>query len=177
MNHLANDYYIFLLNRKKSNILYNFFLSLILGFISREMMGLGMNDLRGLQLSLPRPRTPRSGSVVRMGEETLPPEATAERCAPGAEPPVSPGLEQPQNVLWVKSTQSAGVGRALAGQQAMSSLPTPTLPSLLWAGHHAGTSAHSPAPHAAPVLLTCLSLLSPLNRAYGGGGGCWQGGP
>lgn len=51
MNHLANDYYIFLLNRKKSNILYNFFLSLILGFISREMMGLGMNDLRGLQLS------------------------------------------------------------------------------------------------------------------------------
>lgn len=105
-----------------------------------------------------------------MGEETLPPEATAERCAPGAEPPVSPGLEQPQNVLWVKSTQSAGVGRALAGQQAMSSLPTPTLPSLLWAGHHAGTSAHSPAPHAAPVLLTCLSLLSPLNRAYGGGG-------
>ena len=103
-----------------------------------------------------------------MGEETLPPEATAERCAPGAEPPVSLGLEQPQNVLWVKSPQSAGVGRALAGQQAMSSLPTPTLPSL-WAGYHAGTSAHSPAPHAAPVLLTCLSLLSPLNRAYGEG--------
>lgn len=51
MNHLANYYYIFLLNRKRSNILYNFFLSLILGFISREMMGLGMNDLRGLQLS------------------------------------------------------------------------------------------------------------------------------
>ena len=51
MNHLANYYYIFLLNRKRSNILYNFFLSLIIGFISREMMGLGMNDLRGLQLS------------------------------------------------------------------------------------------------------------------------------
>ena len=52
MNHLANYYYILLLNRKKSNILYNFFLSLILGFISREMMGLGINDLRGLlQLS------------------------------------------------------------------------------------------------------------------------------
>ena len=105
-----------------------------------------------------------------MGEETLPPEATAGRCTPGAEPPVSPGLGQPQNVLWVESPQSAGVGRALTGQQAMSSLPTPTLPSLLWAGHHAVTSAHSPAPHAAPVLLTCLSLLSPLNRAYGGGG-------
>lgn len=62
----------------------------------------------------------------------------------------------------------------LTGQQASSLLPTPILPSLLWAGHHAGTSAHSLAPHTAPVLLTCLSLLSPLNRACGGGG---QGGP
>ena len=52
VKHLANHSYIFLLNREESNIVYSFFLSLILGFISREMMGLGVNDLRGLlQLS------------------------------------------------------------------------------------------------------------------------------
>lgn len=144
------------------------------------------SPLPHLHLHLPPSPSPGPGllpfqlpnAVVPTGRGHCPQRPLHESALQGLNPH-TPRASAAQNLPWVESPLLAGAERAGPDWAASQVLTPHRPPSLsLWAGHHAGTSAHSTAPHRAPVLLTCLSLLSPLNSACGGAGKgglglCW----